>query len=89
MLVMLVISLLLLLPSLQGTGRQLLAMADPPIGRTAENRILASVAATKMLRLLNRIVWLLYQLLWDVIKEVLIKAALIVVRLGHHWVCSS
>jgi hypothetical protein len=44
-LVMLVMSLLLLLLLLQGTGRLLLAMA----GRTAENHILASVAATKLL----------------------------------------
>jgi len=46
MLVMLVISLLFLLLLLQGTGWLLLGMAVPPIGRTAENHILASVAAT-------------------------------------------
>jgi len=46
MFVMLVMSLLLL----QGMGWLLLAMADPPIGRTAENRMLAAVAATKLLR---------------------------------------
>jgi len=50
MLVMLVMSLLLLLLLLQGTGWLLLAMADPPIGRTAEARMVASVAATMMLR---------------------------------------
>jgi hypothetical protein len=43
---MLVMSLLLLLLLLQGMGWLLLAMA----GRTAENRILASVAATTLLR---------------------------------------
>jgi len=48
MVVMLVASLLL--PSLQGMGWLLLAMADPPIGGTAENCMLASVAATKLLR---------------------------------------
>jgi len=47
---MLVMLLQLLLLLLQGTGWLLLAMADPPIGRTAENCILASVAATKLLR---------------------------------------
>jgi len=46
MLVMLVMSLLLLLLSLQGMGWLLLAMA----GRTAEIPILAAVAATKQLR---------------------------------------
>jgi hypothetical protein len=45
MLVMLVMLLMLLLLLLQGTGWRLLVMADPPIGRTAGNRILASVAA--------------------------------------------
>jgi len=50
MLVMLVILLLSLLLSLQGTGWLLLAMADPPTGRTAENCMLAPVAATKLLR---------------------------------------
>jgi len=53
MLVMLVMSLLLLLLLLQGTGWLLLAMEDPPIGRTAENQILASVAATKLRRRLK------------------------------------
>jgi len=48
-------SLLLLLLSLQGTGWLLLAMGDPPIGRTAENGILASVAATKLLRRLKEL----------------------------------
>jgi len=50
LLVMLGMMMLLLLLLLQGTGWLLLAMADPPIGRTAENRMLASVAATKLLR---------------------------------------
>jgi len=50
MLVMLAMLWLLLLLSLQGMGWLLLAMADPPISRTAENRMLASVAATKLLR---------------------------------------
>jgi len=45
---MLVMLLLLLLLLLQGMGWLLLAMADPTIGRTAENRILASVAATNI-----------------------------------------
>jgi hypothetical protein len=48
---MLVMSLLLLLLLLQGTGWLLLAMA----GRTAENRILASGAATKLLRKLKEL----------------------------------
>ena len=39
--------------------------------------------------MIKRIVGLLYHLLWDVIKEVLIKAALIVLRLCHRWVCTS
>jgi len=50
MLVMLVMSLLMLLLLLQGMGWLLLAMADPPIGRTAEHCMLDSVAATKLLR---------------------------------------
>jgi len=37
----------------------------------------------------KRIVGLLYQLLQDVIKEVLLNAALIVVRLCPRWVCTS
>jgi len=45
---MLVIWLLLLL--LQGMGWLLLVMADPPIGRKAENHMLASIAAIKLLR---------------------------------------
>jgi hypothetical protein len=53
MLVMLLMSLLLLLLLPQGTGWLLLPMADPPIGRTAENHILASVAVTKLLRQLK------------------------------------
>jgi len=55
MLVMLVMSLLLLLLLLQGMGWLQLAMADKPIGRTAENRMLASVAATKLLRPLEEL----------------------------------
>jgi len=91
MLVMLVMSLVLLflMLSLQGMGWLLLVMADPPIGRTAENRMLASVAATKLVEKNIRIVRVLYQLLRDVIKEVLIKAALIIVRLRHRWVRTS
>ena len=50
MLVMIVMMLLLQLLLVEGTGWLLLAMADPPIGRTAENCMLASVAATKLLR---------------------------------------
>jgi hypothetical protein len=42
--------LLLLLLVLQGTGWLLLAMADPPIGSTAEDYLPASVAATMLLR---------------------------------------
>jgi len=52
---MLVMLLLLLLLLLQGMGWLLLAMADPLIGRTAENCILASVAATKLLRRLKEL----------------------------------
>jgi len=48
---MLVMSLLLLLLLLQGTGWLLLAMA----GRTAANHILASVAAKKLLRRLKEL----------------------------------
>jgi len=55
MLVMLVVSLLLLLLSLQGMGWLLLVMADPPIDRKAENCMLASVVATKLLRQLNEL----------------------------------
>jgi len=50
MLVRLVMSLLLQLQLLQEPGWLLLAMAIPPIGRQAKNRVLASVAATKRLR---------------------------------------
>jgi len=49
MLVMQVMSLLLLLLLLQGTGWLLLAMADPSIGSTAENHIPASAAAKMLL----------------------------------------
>jgi hypothetical protein len=48
---MLVMSLLLLLLSLQGMGWLLLVIA----GRTAENHILASVAATKLQRRLKEL----------------------------------
>ena len=91
MLVMLVMSLVLLflMLSLQGMGWLLLVMADPPIGRTAENCMLASVAATKLVEKNIRIVRVLYQLLRDIIKEVLIKAALIIVRLCDRWVRTS
>jgi hypothetical protein len=50
MLVMLVILLLLLLLLLQGMGWLLLVMSDQPIGRTAVNGVLATVATTKLLR---------------------------------------
>jgi len=50
MLVMLVMLLLLLLLLLPGTGWLPLAMADPPIGRTAVNHMLASVVASQLLR---------------------------------------
>jgi len=46
---MLAMSLLLLLMLLQRTGWLLLSMGDPPIDRTAENCMQASVAATKRL----------------------------------------
>jgi hypothetical protein len=49
-LVMLVMSWLFLLLLLHGLGWLLLAIADPPIGRTADNHMLHSVAATKLLR---------------------------------------
>jgi len=55
MLVMLVMSLLLLFLLLHGMGWLLLAVADPPIGRTAENRMLPLVAATKLLRQLKQL----------------------------------
>jgi hypothetical protein len=44
---MLMMSLLLLLLLLQGTGWLVLSTADPPMGRTAGNHLLALVAATK------------------------------------------
>jgi hypothetical protein len=40
----------LLLLLRQETGWLLLAMADPPLGRTVENRMVASVAETNLLR---------------------------------------
>jgi len=55
MLVMLVMSFLLLLILLEGTCWWLLMMADPPIGRTAENHMLASVVATNLLRRLTEL----------------------------------
>jgi len=39
--------------------------------------------------MIKRIVVLHYQRFWDVIKELLIKAALIVVWLCHRWVQTS
>jgi hypothetical protein len=45
----------LLLLSLQRTGWLLLAIADLYIGRTAANRMLASVAATKLVSQLNKL----------------------------------
>jgi len=51
----LVMSLQLLLLLLQGTGWLLLQMADLPIGRTAKNRTLPSVAARKLMRQLKRL----------------------------------
>jgi len=54
MLVMLLMFVMLLrMLLLQRTSWLLLAMTDPPIGRTAENRMLVSEAATKLLRLLK------------------------------------
>jgi len=53
--VLLVIWLLFVLLLMQGTGWLLLAMADQPIGWTAENRMLALVAATKLLRQLKEL----------------------------------
>jgi len=52
---MLVMSLLLLMLSLQGMGWLPLVLVDPPIGRTAENCMLVSVAATMMLRRLKEL----------------------------------
>ena len=52
---MLVMLLLLQLLLLQGNGWLLLAMADPPIARTAEDCMLAAVAATKLLRQLKEL----------------------------------
>jgi hypothetical protein len=54
-LVMPMMSLLLLLLLLSGMGWLLLAMADPTIGKTAENCMLASVAAAKLLRQLEEL----------------------------------
>jgi len=54
-LVILVMSSLLLLLSLEGTCWLQLAMADPPIGRTTENRMLPSVAPTGLLRGVNQL----------------------------------
>jgi len=88
MLVMLMMSLWLLLLSLQGMGGLLLAMADPPIGRTAENCMLASVVATAA-ETIERIVKLLYQHLQDVIQKVLIQPAVTVMSLCHGWVRTS
>jgi hypothetical protein len=53
--VMFVMLLLLLLLLLQRTGWLLLAIADLYIGRTAANRMLASVAATKLVSQLNKL----------------------------------
>jgi hypothetical protein len=39
--------------------------------------------------MIKRIVELVYQPLKHVLKEVVIKAGLIIVRLGHCWVCPS
>jgi len=47
---MLAMLLLLQVLSLQWMGWLLLAMADPPLGRTAENGKQASLAATKLTR---------------------------------------
>jgi len=55
MLVILVMLLLLLLLLQQGMGWLLLAVADLPIGITAENHMLASEAATKLLRQLKEL----------------------------------
>jgi hypothetical protein len=55
MIFMLVMTSLLLLLLLHGMGWLLLAMADPPIDRTAENHMLASVAATLKLRQLKEL----------------------------------
>jgi hypothetical protein len=55
MLLLLVMLLLVLVLSQEGMGWLLVAMADPSRGRTAEKRILASVAATKLLRRLTQI----------------------------------
>ena len=46
-------------------------------------------SSNKAAETIKRIVGLLYQLLLDSIKEVLIKAALIVVRLCCRWVHTS
>jgi len=54
-LVLFVMSLLMLLVSLQGMGWLLLVRADPPIGSTAENCMVGSVAATMLLRRLKEV----------------------------------
>jgi len=55
MLMMLVMLFLSLLLWLQGMGWLLLAIEDPPEGRTAEDYMLGSVAATKQRRLLKQL----------------------------------
>jgi hypothetical protein len=55
LLAMLVIMLLLRLLSLKGMGWLLLAMADPLIVITAENHMLASAAATELMRQLQEL----------------------------------
>jgi hypothetical protein len=61
---------------LRGTGWWLLAIPDLPIGRRVENHGL--VAET-----MKRIAGLLFQLLWIVMKKVIINAIRIVVRVCH------
>jgi len=46
-------------------------------------------SSNKAADMIKRIVGLLCQLLRDVIKAVFIKAALIILRLCHRWVCTS
>jgi len=68
--------------SLQRMRWPLLPMADPPRGRIPENRIQAAETITT-------IVWLLYQLLQDIIKEVFINGGLIDVSVSHRWLRTS
>jgi hypothetical protein len=46
-------------------------------------------SSNKAAETIKRILGLLYQLFWDLLKEMIINAAQIVVRLFNRWVCTS